>query len=163
MDISCGLVTTTSLEGCTHRLADVGNRVHTRNDSDEDVRGNACNQAIALWLYLGLSLFKHSFSGKHRHSHRCVTGSSDKQGGLLPGRFFKINQNKPLSFSSAELAICDLPSLYESVTLDSMDKPQMADALMHLKKITGNKHNKPKLEFITNYFFRHLVLKTAKS
>ena len=32
---------TTSLEGCTHRLADVGNRVHTRNDSDEDVRGNA--------------------------------------------------------------------------------------------------------------------------
>ena len=38
---------TTSLEGCTHRLADVGNRVHTRNDSDEDVRGNACNKAIA--------------------------------------------------------------------------------------------------------------------
>ena len=47
MDISWGIVTTTSLEGCTHRLADVGNRVHTRNDSDEDVRGNACNQAIA--------------------------------------------------------------------------------------------------------------------
>ena len=38
---------TTSLEGCTHRLADVGNRVHTRNDSDEDVRGNACKKAIA--------------------------------------------------------------------------------------------------------------------
>ena len=36
-----------SLEGCTRRLADVGNRVHTRNDSDEDVRGNACKKAIA--------------------------------------------------------------------------------------------------------------------
>ena len=47
MEISWGIVATTSLEGCTHRLADVGNRVHTRNDSDEDVRGNACNQAIA--------------------------------------------------------------------------------------------------------------------
>ena len=35
------------LEGNTHRLADVGNRVHTRNDSDEDVRGNACKKAIA--------------------------------------------------------------------------------------------------------------------
>ena len=64
----------------------------------------------------------------------------------LEDDFFKINQNKPLSFSSAELAICDLPSLYESVTLDSLDKPQMADALMHLKKMTGNKHNKPLLE-----------------
>ena len=42
-----GLLITTSLEGYTHRLADVGNRVHTRHDSDEDVRGNACNQAIA--------------------------------------------------------------------------------------------------------------------
>ena len=42
IEISCGIVTTISLEGCTHRLADVGNRVHTRNDSDEDVRGNAC-------------------------------------------------------------------------------------------------------------------------
>ena len=42
-----GVLITTSLEGYTHRLADVGNRVHTRNDSDEDVRGNACNQAIA--------------------------------------------------------------------------------------------------------------------
>ena len=66
-------------------------------------------------------------------------GSSDKHRGLLSGRFFKINQNKPLTFSSAELAIRDLPSLYESVTLDSLDKPQMADALMHLKKMTGNK------------------------
>ena len=28
-------------------FADVGNRVDTRNDSDEDVRGYACNQAIA--------------------------------------------------------------------------------------------------------------------
>jgi len=35
------------LEGNTHRLADVGNRVHTRNDSDEDVRGNVCKKAIA--------------------------------------------------------------------------------------------------------------------
>ena len=47
VDISLGIVTITSLEGCTHRLADVGNRVHTRNDSDEDVRGFACHQAIA--------------------------------------------------------------------------------------------------------------------
>ena len=37
----------TSLKGCTHRLADVGNRVHTRHDSDEDVRGHACKKAIA--------------------------------------------------------------------------------------------------------------------
>ena len=42
-----GLPIATSLEGCTHRLADVGNRVHTRNDSDEDVRGYACKRAIA--------------------------------------------------------------------------------------------------------------------
>ena len=42
-----GLPIATSLEGCTHRLADVGNRVHTRNDSDEDVRGYACKQSIA--------------------------------------------------------------------------------------------------------------------
>ena len=41
-----GLLITTSLKGCTHRLADVGNRVHTRNDSDEDVRGNAYKKAI---------------------------------------------------------------------------------------------------------------------
>ena len=37
-----------------HIACDVGNRVHTRHDSDEDVRGNACNQAIALWLYLDI-------------------------------------------------------------------------------------------------------------
>ena len=49
-------------------LVDVGNRVHTRNDSDEDVRGYACNQAIALWLYLGLSLFKHSLCCKTQAS-----------------------------------------------------------------------------------------------
>ena len=30
-----------------HIACDVGNRVHTRNDSDEDVRGNACNLSIA--------------------------------------------------------------------------------------------------------------------
>ena len=47
MEILLEIVTTTSQEGCTHRLADVGNRVHTRNDSDEDVRGNACKQTIA--------------------------------------------------------------------------------------------------------------------
>ena len=35
---------------------------------------------------------------------------------------FKHKPYKPLSFSSAELAICVLPSLYESVTLDSLDK-----------------------------------------
>ena len=43
-----GIVATTSLEGCTHRLADVGNRVHTRHDSDEDVRGNACKKSNSL-------------------------------------------------------------------------------------------------------------------
>ena len=30
-----------------HIACDVGNRVHTRNDSDEDVRGYACKQSIA--------------------------------------------------------------------------------------------------------------------
>ena len=67
-----GLLIITSQESCKDlpgrlytSLVDVGNRVHTRNDSDEDVRGNACNQAIALWFYLGLSLFKHSFYGKY--------------------------------------------------------------------------------------------------
>ena len=39
---------------------------------------------------------------------------------------FKHKPYKPLSFSSAELAICVLPILYESVTLDSLYKPQMA-------------------------------------
>ena len=52
---------------------------------------------------------------------------------------FKHKPYKPLSFSSAELAICVLPSLNESVTLDSLDKPQMAEALTPLKKMTGNK------------------------
>ena len=52
---------------------------------------------------------------------------------------FKHKPYKPLSFSSAELVICVLPILYESVTLDSLDKPQMADALTPLKKMTGNK------------------------
>ena len=72
-------------------------------------------------------------------------GSSDKYGGLfyrycLMFRwFFKHKPYKPLSFSSAELAICVLPILYESVTLDSLDKPQMADALTPLKKMAGNK------------------------
>ena len=42
---------------------------------------------------------------------------------------FKINQDKHLSLSSAELVICGLPSLYESVTLDSLSKSQMTDAL----------------------------------
>ena len=49
-DKHSGLLITTSLEGCTHRLADVGNRVHTRNDSDEDVRGNAYKQTNSLSL-----------------------------------------------------------------------------------------------------------------
>ena len=44
-----------------------------------------------------------------------------------------------MSFSSAELAICGMPSLYESVTLDSLGNPQMADAPTPLKKMTGNK------------------------
>ena len=44
MEILLEIVATISLEGCTHRLADVVNRVHTRNDSDEDVRGNAVSQ-----------------------------------------------------------------------------------------------------------------------
>ena len=52
---------------------------------------------------------------------------------------FKHKPYKPLSFSSAELAICVLPSLYESVTLDSPVKPQMAEALTPLKKMTDNK------------------------
>ena len=42
-----GLLITTSLEGCTHQLADVVNRVHTRHYRAEDVRGNACKKAIA--------------------------------------------------------------------------------------------------------------------
>ena len=72
-------------------------------------------------------------------------GSSDKHGGLfyrycLMFRwFYKHKPYKPLSFSSAELAICGMPILYESVTLDSLDKPQMADALTPLKKMAGNK------------------------
>ena len=72
-------------------------------------------------------------------------GSSDKHGGLfyrycLMFRwFFKHKPYKPLSFSSAELAICVLPNLYESVTLDSLDKPLMAEALTPLKKMAGNK------------------------
>ena len=49
-DKHSGLLITTSLEGCTHRLADVGNRVHTRNDRDEDVRGNAYKQTNSLSL-----------------------------------------------------------------------------------------------------------------
>jgi len=52
---------------------------------------------------------------------------------------FKHKPYKPLPFSSAELSICVLPSLYESVTFDSLDKPQMAEALTPLKKMTGNK------------------------
>ena len=38
-----------------HIACDVGNRVHTRHDSDEDVRGNACKQTIA-WRALPWSL-----------------------------------------------------------------------------------------------------------
>ena len=43
-----------------HIACDVGNRVHTRNDSDEDVRGNACNQAIA-WRALPWSFIIQAF------------------------------------------------------------------------------------------------------
>ena len=48
--------------------------------------------------------------------------------------FFNINLINPWLFSSAELAICGLPILFESVTLDSLGNPQLADALTHLKK-----------------------------
>ena len=47
---------------------------------------------------------------------------------------FKHKPYKPLSFSSAELATCGLSILFESVTLDSLGNPQLADALTHLKK-----------------------------
>ena len=43
-----------------HIACDVGNRVHTRHDSDEDVRGNACNQAIA-WRALPWSFIIQAF------------------------------------------------------------------------------------------------------
>ena len=53
----------TCLEGNTHLLADVGNRVHTRHDSAEDVRGNASTQAIA-WRALPWSfIFKQIIAG----------------------------------------------------------------------------------------------------
>ena len=65
MDILWGIGATTSLEGCTHRLADVGNRVHTRNDSDEDVRGFACKQTIA-WKALPWSfIMSHTDNTEH--------------------------------------------------------------------------------------------------
>ena len=60
MDISWGIVATTS-PLAVHIACDVGNRVHTRNDSDEDVRGNACNQAIA-WRALPWSFIIQTFS-----------------------------------------------------------------------------------------------------
>ncbi len=41
-------------------LVDVGNRVHTRNDSDEDVRGNAYKQTIA-WRALPWSFIIQTF------------------------------------------------------------------------------------------------------
>ena len=41
-------------------LVDVGNRVHTRNDSDEDVRGNAYKQTIA-WRALPCSFIIQTF------------------------------------------------------------------------------------------------------
>lgn len=46
MEISWGIVAMTS-PLAVHIACDVGNRVHTRNDSDEDVCGNACKKAIA--------------------------------------------------------------------------------------------------------------------
>ena len=50
-----------------HIACDVGNRVHTRNDSDEDVRGNACNQAIA-WRALPWSFITQA--NAHGYLHR---------------------------------------------------------------------------------------------
>ena len=46
-------------------LVDVGNRVHTRNDSDEDVRGNAYKQTIA-WRALPWSfIMSHTDTTEH--------------------------------------------------------------------------------------------------
>ena len=64
VDISWGNSRNNQPFGCTHRLADVGNRVHTRHDSDEDVRGNACKKAIA-WKALPWS-FHYVAHGYHR-------------------------------------------------------------------------------------------------
>ena len=63
--------------GYTHRLADVGNRVHTRNDSDEDVRGNAYKQTIA-WKALPWSFIM---------SHTDNTEHTDEPFGLYSLRF----------------------------------------------------------------------------
>ena len=43
-----------------HIACDVGNRIHTRHDSDEDVRGNACNLSIA-WKALPWSFIIQTF------------------------------------------------------------------------------------------------------
>ncbi len=45
-----------------HIACDVGNRVHTRNDSDEDVRGNAYKQTIA-WRALPWSFIMYVSTG----------------------------------------------------------------------------------------------------
>ena len=64
MDISCGIVATTS-PLAVHIACDVGNRVHTRNDSDEDVRGNAYKQTIA-WKALPWSfIMSHTDNTEH--------------------------------------------------------------------------------------------------
>ena len=58
-DISWGIVTTTS-PLAVHIACDVGNRVHTRHDSDEDVRGNVYKQTIA-WRALPWSFILQTF------------------------------------------------------------------------------------------------------
>ena len=69
-----GLLIITSQESCkdqsgklqrpawkaVHIACDVGNRVHTRNDSDEDVRGYAYKQTIA-WRALPWSFIIEAF------------------------------------------------------------------------------------------------------
>ena len=60
--------------------------------------------------------------------------SSEPLDGLL-----NINHINPCHFLQQILPSVACPAFYESVTLDSLDKPQMADALTPLKKMAGNK------------------------
>ena len=91
----------TCLEGNTHRLADVGNRVHTRNDSDEDVRGNACKQAIA-WKALPWSFIIHAKS-----AYLLELNVEVKPSRLLPARFPNRGRCPRLPTSASR---CVLPS-----------------------------------------------------
>ena len=54
-------------------------------------------------------------------------------------RFLNINHINPCHFLQQSLPSVACPILYESVTLDSLGNPQLADALTHLKKKTGDK------------------------